>query len=176
MLEVKISEIKDHLLEVEAETGTLTEEQIEESVQAIRDAIDEHYKIADIPDPQPMIEAQAEETVQMINEIMAKNKPRLQFEEIVIPVKELETGHNVVNYLLRICSIKPTDIKTLRVKAGMDQSALAQEANMSNNEISRLENGLTSLTDLPFNNVVNLLMTLNTDNIIFKYLYDGEFN
>lgn len=75
MLEDRLSEIKNHLVEVEAETGTLTEEEVDESIQAIRHAITEHYKIEEIPDPEAMIE---EHFVKPILEAREKNKQQIK--------------------------------------------------------------------------------------------------
>ena len=86
------------------------------------------------------------------------------------------TEYSLIEDIERICSLQPIDIKILRLKAGLDQRTLAQGADMSNNTISRLENGLTSLTGLPFEKVVKLLNMLNTDNNVYKYLREGEMN
>lgn len=84
--------------------------------------------------------------------------------------------YKLIEDVEKIYTIQPADIKILRVKAGMDQRALAQAASMSNNTISRLENGLTSLTGLPFDKVMNLLNVLNINDNVYKYLREGEMN
>ena len=86
------------------------------------------------------------------------------------------TEYNLIQDVEKIHTIQGIDIKILRLKAGLDQRTLAQGACMSNNTISRLENGLTPLTGLPFEKVVKLLIMLNIDNNVYKYLREGEMN
>lgn len=91
-------------------------------------------------------------------------------------VQQNYTEYNLIEDVEKIFNIQGIDIKILRLKAGLDQRTLAQRTGMSNNTISRLENGLTPLTGLPFEKVVKLLIMLNIENNVYKYLREGEMN
>lgn len=77
MLEDKIAEIKNDLLGMEAETGELTEAQIDTVIQTIGEAIAEHYKMEEIPDTYIILET--------LENIKQDKQRKQMLEEIVIP-------------------------------------------------------------------------------------------
>ena len=86
MAKGRLSEISNHLLEMQAETGELTEAQVEGIIRMVGDTIAEQYKVKDMPKLDAIIEAQIENTVKTVTETMAENKQRKELlEEIIIP-------------------------------------------------------------------------------------------
>ena len=81
MAEDRLSEISNHLLEMQAETGELTEAQVEWIIRIVGDTIAEQYKVKDMPKLDAIIEAQIENTVKTVTETMAKNKQRKELLE-----------------------------------------------------------------------------------------------